>query len=181
MKKAKPTFGHSKFDYRLAAIFRRAVKEFEVADADKERADREYKTGKLPPEAVFAALERRTETGVILLMTAGALLEQFIYSYAVTFLEAESFEEHLGKTQTLTKWLLLPKLCENKEVSEDDPAINNLRELIKARNAVVHPKQKELGSKKVPTEIARFLSACRNAATTVDGLVEILKSPAPKA
>jgi len=132
---------------------------------------------------VHSALERRTETGVVLLMTAAALLEQIINDYAFTFLGPDSYEEHLGNLRIVTKWLLLPRLCQNKEIKEDDPAINNFRELIKARNAIVHHKRIETypdlrkGSDKVSTQIARFLSACRKATSTVDALIKILESP----
>jgi hypothetical protein len=180
MKKAKPRVGYSEAGYRLGAIFRSAVKEFEEADTAREKIEKEYKRRNQATELIpqfFAAQERRMEAGVVLLMTTAALLEQMIFSYATTYLDSDSYEEHLDKTQILTKWILLPRICENKEISDDNAAINNLRELLKARNAVVHPKRKELGSKKVTSEVARFLSACRKAETTVDALAKILKSP----
>jgi hypothetical protein len=111
-------------------------------------------------------------------------LEQIINDYAYTFFDAESFEEHLGNVRTVTKWILLPRLCQNKEIKEDDSAINDFRELVKARNAVVHHKRKELNlaaSNKVSSEIARFLAACRKSESTVNALVKILTSPQPGA
>ena len=122
-------------------------------------------------------------------MTAAAFLEQIINDYAYTFLDSDSYEEHLGNVRTVTKWLLLPRLCQNKEIKEDDPAINAFRELIRARNAIVHHKRRDITvtasprqvQGKVRTELARFLSACRNATSTVDALVKILESPPPGA
>ncbi len=182
MKKAKPRVGYSEADYRLGDVFGRAVKEFKEADTARVGIEKEYNRRNQPDELIpqfFTEQNRRTEAGVVLLMTTAALLEQKIFSYATTFLDADSYEEHLGKTQILTKWILLPRICENKEIRDDDAAINNLRELIQARNAVVHPKSKELGSKNVTSEVARFLSACRKAESTVDALLKILKSPTP--
>jgi hypothetical protein len=116
-------------------------------------------------------------------MTAAALLEQVINDYAHTFSEPELFDEHLGKVRTITKWILLPLLCQNKQIREDDPAINSLCELIRARNDIVHQKRKEMYSDpvsamdKTSSEGKRFLSACRKAATTVEALLKILESP----
>lgn len=127
------------------------------------------------------------EAGVVLIMAAGAWLEQIINDYAHTFLDADWYEEHLDNLRTVTKWILLPHLCQKKEISEDDPAINGLREFIKARNAVVHHKRRDLylnphkASKQTSTESSRFWLACKNAESTVDGLIEILTSPPPGA
>ena len=51
---------------------------------------------------------------------------------------------------------------QNKEISEADPAINALREFVKARNVIVHHKRKEMSfdlnraSKQASVESARF-------------------------
>lgn len=181
-------------DYRLVAVFKRAVKEFEDADAVHQRAEEEYdrvKDHQDPTESVkvmprlFSAVERRIETGVVLLMSATAYLEQVINDYAHTFLDPEAYDEHLDNLRTITKWLLLPRLCQNKEIKEDDPAIHSLCELIKARNAVVHHRRKEMylnvqkAANQVSTESERFLAASRKAASTVDALLKILTSPPP--
>jgi hypothetical protein len=188
MKRKGPTFGHSQVDYRLGNIFRRVVKEFREADAAREKIDREYESKeemesiKTLPE-LFLSQERRMEIGVILLMTAGAFLEQIINDYANTFLDSDSYEEHLGNLRNVTKWILLPRLCQNKEISEDDPAINDFREFVKARNAILHHKRRDFylnlhqASNQTSTESARYLSACRKAELTVDGLIKILTSP----
>ena len=116
-------------------------------------------------------------------MAAGAFLEQILNDYAYSFLDADSFEKHLGKLRSETKWILLPRICQNKEISEHDPAINDLHEFVKARNAVVHHKRKDLcddiekPSAKVETEVNRFLSACRKADSTVTALVKLLEAP----
>ena len=192
MKRKGPTFGHSQVDYRLGYIFKRVVKEFQAADSIAEKTAKEYESKKddgsvdLLPQ-VFTTRERKMEAGVILIMSAGAFLEQVINDYAYTFLDSDSFEEHLGNLRTVTKWMLVPRLCQNKEISEDDPAINALHEFVKARNAVVHHKRKDFDlnlrgvQKKTSTESARFWLACKKAETTVDDLIKILTSPPPGA
>ena len=190
MKRKGPTFGHVQVEYRLGNIFKRAVNEFREADTSREKIEKDYEAKNKPVELLpeyFSSQERRTEAGVVLLMAAGAFLEQVINDYAYTFLDADSFEEHLGNLRIVTKWILLPRLCQKKEISEDDPAINDFREFVKARNPVVHHKRKDWyldlhkASQKTSTESARFLSACRKAESTVEALINILISAAPGA
>ena len=135
----------------------------------------------------FSSRELQMEAGVVLIMATGAWLEQIINDYAHTFLDSDWYEEHLDNLRTVTKWILLPHLCQRKEISEDDPAINALREFIKARNAVVHHKRRDFylnlhkASNQTSTESARFWLACKNAESTVDNLVKLLISPPPGA
>ena len=194
MRRTKPSFGHVEMDYQLTALFKRAVKEFEEADAahratekeyDRVKGDQDSTVGVKVMPRLFSALQRRTETGVVLLMSATAYLEQVINDYGHTFLDPEAYDDHLDNLRTITKWLLLPRLCQTKDVKEDDPAINSLRELIKATNAIVHHRRSEMyldphkASKHVTTEGERFLSAARKASSTVDALLKLLTSPPP--
>lgn len=182
MKKKGSSFGHIEFTYGLENVFRRAAQDFADANAMNLKAERDYertKDERLIP-GLFPAMMRRNEAGVVLLMAAVAVLEKTINDYAYHFLDTDSYDEHLGNLRLVTKWMLLPKLCQNKEIDEENSAINALRELVKARNAVVHHKRKELsmaGSKRTLTEKDRFLAACSKASATVDALIELLTSP----
>jgi len=190
MKRKGPSFGHVQVQYRLDIVFKRAVKEFQEADAATEKTEKEYEAKNKPAELLphfFSTRERKMEAGVVLIMAAGAWLEQTINDYAHTFLDADWYEEHLDNLRTVTKWILLPHLCQKKEISENDPAINALHEFIKARNAVVHHKRRvwyldfHKASKQTSTESARFWLACKNIESTVDGLMKLLTSPPPGA
>lgn len=189
MKRKGPTFGHVKVEYRLDAVFKRAVKEFTEADVAEEKAEKEYESNKEAVELMprlFATREKKMEAGVMLIMAAGAWLEQIINDYAHTFLDSDWYEEHLDNLRTITKWTLIPYLCQKKEISEDDPAINALREFIKTRNAVVHSKRRDWyldfgkASKQTSTESSRFWLACKNVQPTVEHLINILTSPPPE-
>ena len=185
MKKKGPSLGHVQVDYRLESIFHRAVKAFQEADEAREKIEKEYemkdKAAELLPR-FFGLQEQRTEAGVVLLMAAGAYLEQLINDYAHTFLDEVSYKKHLDNLRTVTKWLLLPRLCQNKEIPDDCKAINDFREFVKARNAVVHHKRRDFcsdlqrASKETSTESTRFLTACRKAESTVAAMLEILSS-----
>ena len=191
-EEAKTNIWVSEVDYRLQQIFERVAKEFEETDVEAKQLENEFERTKEslePPQSIqmiqrmFAASDQRREAGVVLLMTAAALLEQVINDYAHTFLEPELYDEHLGKVRIITKWILLPLLCQGKQIREDDPAIKSLGELIRARNDIIHRKRKEMYSNpvramgKTSSEGKRFLSACRHATGTVGALLKILDSP----
>jgi hypothetical protein len=108
MKRKGPTFGHVKFEYRLDAVFRRAIKEFREADAISEAAEKEYKVGKEAPELLpkyFSAQQRKMETGVVVIMAAGALLEQVINDYAHTFLDSDYRMRQTSKNMSEKTWV----------------------------------------------------------------------------
>ncbi len=184
MKTKSPSLGYIEVTYGLENVFRRAVKDFAEADEAKRKIDEEYertKDGSLIPD-LFPPMMRRNEAGVVLLISAVAVLEKTINDFAYTFLDSDSYDYHLGNLRLVTKWMLLPRLCQKKEIEENHPAINALRELVKARNAIVHYRRREislLASKQTTTQKERFLSACSKAASTVEALIGILTSPPP--
>ncbi len=188
MKRKGPTFGHSQVDYRLQAVFKRALKDFH--EADRARDEIEKMMNKDQPDEswpkFFIATERAMESGVILIMAAGAWLEQVINDCANTFLDADWYEEHLDSLRTATKWTLLPYLCQNKPISENDPAINGLREFIKARNALVHHKRRdfyenmERECSRTSTESDRFWAVCKKTEAIVDRLIKLLTDAPPQ-
>ena len=170
--------------YPLGNIFFRSLKEFKEADTEKQKLENEYEQNKaahINPKIIEVG-ERRTEAGVVAVMTAVAWIEQNLHTYAVHYFDVEAYKEHLGNLRLLTRQLLLPRLCQNKVIDEQHPAINALRELIAARNAIVHPKRNIMGDdpiraiERTEKEGARFLSVCRTLDKTVEGLKSLLIS-----
>jgi hypothetical protein len=184
VKKAGRSFGDAEKDYRLGHIFYRSVSEFNQADAEMQKLEKDYKRDKEVPmiQKMFAVGERRTEAGVVAIMAAVAWIEQNLYAYTVRFLDADSYEMHLDNLRLLTRYLLLPRLCQGKAIDEQNPAIHDLRELIAARNAVIHPKKHIMyddplrAHKRLEKESARFLTACRKLESTVAALKKLLSS-----
>jgi hypothetical protein len=189
MKPAGPTFGHAEIDYRLRQIFDRSYAEFLKADAECTALRTAFEANKDDFSLVnpmIAAGERHRESGVLVLLTAGAYLEQIINNYAVTFLDAEEYEKRLARKGPVERWTRLPTVCQRKEVAEDNPAIEALRAFVAARNAVVHPKRHVMGEDPISaieqsnTEGEAFICACQTAATTVANLIAILEAPPPQ-
>ena len=185
IKRAGPSFGHVDVDYQLQPIFDRAVKSFEEADTEDSTLEKQWKATKDHKlyGPMFQASIRRREAGVILLITAGAFLEQCLYNYATTFLDAEWYGRRIDRRRTVEKWRLLPRVCQKKRIGSGHPAIHALQEFVAVRNAVVHPKRKIMGRDPIrvihrsKTEPARFISACRKAQETVRALIQLLECP----
>ncbi len=184
MKKAEPNFGHEEMDYPLAEIFQRAFKEFQKLDTEIISLEKEYKQNKnwQITQKIFQIVPKRTEAGVVILFSAMAWLEKTLYAYAICYLDPDSYDEHFGNARMLTRWLLVPRICQNKIIEEDNPSINDFRELICARNAVIHPKRQimhnpSVSHRKVDKEANRFLAACRKAERTVSNLRQMLLPP----
>lgn len=187
MREAKPSLGRAEVGYRLDVVLHKAIAEFKAADAEvthMEKARQASGESKLLPP-LFAAGDRRMEAGVVAVFAAVAWLELMLYAYAVDRIQPNSYEEHLDRLRLVSRWLILPRLCEGKVIAEDAPPIHALRELIRARNAVIHPRVRPMYAAdplapigQVDTEFNRFLSACRKIEATVQDLQRLLSGPA---
>jgi hypothetical protein len=185
MKSVRPSLGFIDIDYGLSRLFERGVHEFTRANEEVKKLESVYakddsQTSLIP--ALFEATSRMRESGAMLLISAVAHLEQSLYAYAVTYLDPESYEEHLGRASLISRWILTPRICANAIIEESNPAINNLRELITARNSIIHPKRQlmyDLGiaARRTDKEGRRFISACRKAEKTVSDALLLLSSP----
>ncbi|MEI6083968.1 MAG: hypothetical protein WCS70_06670 [Verrucomicrobiota bacterium] len=174
-------------NYPLAEIFQRAFKEFQQLNIEVTSLEHEYVRNKnwRIAERIFQIVPKRTEAGVVTLFSAMAWLEKTLHDYAICYLDPDSYDEHFGNARALTRWLLVPRICQNKIIEEDNSAINDLRELIHARNSVVHPKRQIMNDtsgahQRVDKEAKRFLSACRKAGPTVSNLRQLLLTAADK-
>ncbi|MCX6900305.1 MAG: hypothetical protein NT105_16610, partial [Verrucomicrobia bacterium] len=164
----------------LEDIYRKALGRFETADNAHQLLEREYdktKKSELLPK-LFAAMQESQESGVALLWAASSLLDYCLYKYAVTKIHPKAWDDHLDNIRTVSKWIVIPQICQGKHIPEDCPAINGLKELVKARNCVVHPRVKLIAADGFPDtnkEGVRFKSACRNVEATVTALLDLLK------
>ncbi|NJK93488.1 MAG: hypothetical protein HC904_17740 [Blastochloris sp.] len=182
MKPRGLSFGNGEINYGLSMIFSNSVIEFRKTDDETKRIETEYKKNQKInlAQSLIQLSEKRNEKGVMLIISAVALLEQKLYNYAISYLNPDSYEEHFERLRLHTKWLLVPRLCQNKIITETDPAITHLKELITARNAVIHPKRQVMydvvtTNRRLDKEVRRFIAACRGADKTVTDVINLLK------
>ena len=75
-------------------------------------------------------------------------LESFIYDYAAHSFSDTYAKNYLDKLDLKGKWVVIPKLVTGKDFPTDSRAFQNLQELVKERNSLVHHKSKPMPSDK---------------------------------
>lgn len=181
MRSPPPILGTLEIDYRLGPIFVKHHDEYLLKTSEVERLEKVCESNKSQDlmRHLFQARHSRFEAGVITLLSATSLLERVLYEFACSHIHFKSYEENLERLKLEAKWLILPRLCIGIKLDEDSSEINELRQLVKARNAVVHPKPQFIRADTscVPNndkELARFHIACKNARRTVESLFAVL-------
>jgi hypothetical protein len=69
-------------------------------------------------------------------------LESLINDYAIIKTSASYFKNYLDKLDTVSKWIIIPKIVTGKSISTDGKAFELLKGIFKARNKLVHPKSR---------------------------------------
>lgn len=176
-----PILGTCEIDYRLGPLFVKNHDRYLSESQKHQELEKRWETDKEMSlfKEMFETQHARFEAGVITLLSATGLLERVLYEFASNYMHFESYSSNLDRLSLEAKWIVLPKLCAGIVVDEDCTEINELRQLIKARNAVVHPKVQFMraDTSAIPNtdkERARFHIACQNARRTVDALFAIL-------
>jgi hypothetical protein len=75
-------------------------------------------------------------------------LEAFIYDYAAHNISDRYTKKYLDKLDLVSKWVVIPKLVTGKEFPRQSQAFRLLKQLVKARNDLVHYKSRALPTKK---------------------------------
>lgn len=86
------------------------------------------------------SLRKNTIKTIIFLTT---FLEVYIYDFAGIALGDRYTKEHLDKLDTLSKWIVIPKLITGNEIDKSKAYYSDFKELIKWRNALIHHKSKD--------------------------------------
>jgi hypothetical protein len=94
-------------------------------------------------EAFHEHEKRKSVTGIKTIVFSAMALEAAAYEFATIHLGQHYAKTYLDKLDMLGKWLIIPRLVCGRSLQEDGPAINGLKALVTARNALVHHKSKE--------------------------------------
>ncbi len=95
-------------------------------------------------EAFHEHEKRKKVTGIKTVVFSAMALEAAAYEFATLQLGEHLAKNYLDKLDVVGKWLVIPRLVCGRSLREDGPAINGLKGLVTARNALVHHKSKEL-------------------------------------
>jgi len=96
---------------------------------------------------------------VVVVVFTVTFLEAYVQNYASRRLGGAFSEKHLDKLDVVSKWLIVPQLVTLEKVNSDHPGIELLRDLVRARNAIVHSKS---GGVSTYEEMQGFAKASRS-------------------
>ncbi|WP_460138253.1 hypothetical protein [Pseudomonas sp. S2_A10] len=85
----------------------------------------------------------KSVAGIKTIVFSAMALEAAVFDLAAIQLSDKVATDYLDKMDLLGKWMIVPRLICGRSLTEDGPAINGLKGLVKARNALVHHKSKE--------------------------------------
>ncbi len=84
---------------------------------------------------------------IMVIVFCAMALEAYIYDYASRKLTDSYVQDHLDKLDTLSKWVVIPKLVTGKELPKDHRWFSLLKRLIQQRNTLAHHKSSSLPPK----------------------------------
>ena len=133
-KQKKPEFEfylHDTYFSISVDAFIKAIKLKEAADkVGLERLETIHK---------FAALWEEIYANWLISITFSALcVEAYINHYAIENLSKNYFENYLDKLNTISKWIIIPRIITGKQIDSRTIAIKNLKRLIGLRHKLVH-------------------------------------------
>jgi hypothetical protein len=125
-----------------------AIEEYLIAYKIEQQRDRIEKRNYKNSARKFvriAELNSQMENHFIKIVIFCAITsEAFINHYAIERISKSYFDKHLDKMDTVSKWIVIPKLITGKQIDSGSEAIQNLRSLIKIRHKLIHPKTRFL-------------------------------------
>lgn len=78
--------------------------------------------------------------GLITIIFCAFTIEAFINNYAIELMSKSYLDNYLDKLDLLSKWIIIPRLINGKQIDTGCQAIELLKKLISLRNKYVHYK-----------------------------------------
>lgn len=95
------------------------------------------------PTGAMDREDRKAANGIKTIVFSAMAIEAAVFDLAAIQLGDKVATIYLDKMDLLGKWMIVPRLICGRSLREDSPALNALRGLVKARNALVHHKSRE--------------------------------------
>lgn len=112
-------------------------------DREMTRSGSEYPPIDLLEEASHAQRET-AKHALIVIVFAALTCESYIYDYAARHFSDTFVRKYLDKLDVMSKWVVVPRLVTGKDLPTGGQALQLLRELVTARNEIVHYKTTRL-------------------------------------
>lgn len=125
--------------YLYADIGETAYADYLIAcEKIREFGDVEY------DEVLFELERLRDFSGVKVIVFIAMCFEAAIYDFASIHFGDDYVSDHLDRLDVLSKWIVVLRFVSGVELLKDKPSYGALKALVSARNALVHPKSKEI-------------------------------------
>lgn len=95
------------------------------------------------PTGAIDREDRKAANGIKTIVFSAMAIEAAVFDLAAIQLGDKVVTIYLDKMDLLGKWMIVPRLICGRSLREDSPALNALRGLVKARNALVHHKSRQ--------------------------------------
>ena len=95
------------------------------------------------------------KSSISVIVFSAMAVEAYIYDYAARHLGDAFVKVHLDKLDTLSKWIIVPKLITGNELPRQQHWFELLKKLIKARNSIIHHKSSDVPA--VSADINEYL------------------------
>jgi hypothetical protein len=112
---------------------------------------------------------------LIVVIFCAAALEAYINHYAIDRLSKAYLKDHLDKLDLASKWVVIPRIINGKQLDKSSKWFNDLSWLISLRNKLVHYKTKVCKVEEIASGDFLFEEDARRALETVKGSVLALK------
>ena len=86
--------------------------------------------------------ERRRVSGIKTIVFAAMAIEAAAYEFSASILGDKVAKDYLDRMDIVGKWMIGPRLVCGQSLNAEGPAITGLKNLVSARNALVHHKSK---------------------------------------
>lgn len=132
-----------------------ALSHFKSFTECNEEAEKLKQSPKHTPEncQVCKQMDRLTrealDHGIVVVTFSAIALEAHINEYGSRRLTATYFERFIDKLDTISKWMVIPRLVCGRAISRDSQAFQHLVELFRLRNKIAHPKARDVEMKEL--------------------------------
>ena len=131
--------GIAKENHKKMAILEMRIKELEEKRIKIKREDEAI----LFEQKINPLQKDLAKSSLIVIVFSAMAVEAYIYDYASRHLGDAFVKDHLDKLDAASKWVLVPMLITGRELSRQQKWFELLKNLIKARNSIIHHKSSE--------------------------------------
>lgn len=182
MRPAPGTFGHQAMEYHLPEIVRETSSDFySIYRKFKELSDRyeAEKEGTIIKD-LYDIRTKMIKSGTVSVVMAVTALDKVIYMVSCSRYHYEDVEKAVRNMGFVKKWVFLTEKIKGVALSRSNPAILSLKELVSARNAIIHPRVQWITNENCNLDEGNeewdlFLKAASNIEDTYRRCVDLLQ------